>query len=135
MTWQESGDMRLGITLIDEGEWTLITQVRGETGWEPAATAGFRALEQLVPTEAGPDFLAGALPGLRWHTHISPEAGGFWLETVAQVEQHIELNPAMIRYSSRIRGKIREKHNKRCGHSPFTKHVSFGLTRIFTPSC
>jgi hypothetical protein len=96
MTWQESGDMRLGITLIDEGEWTLITQVRGETGWEPAATAGFRALEQLVPTEAGPDFLAGALPGLRWHTHISPEAGGFWLETVAQVEQHIELNPAMI---------------------------------------
>jgi hypothetical protein len=57
---------------------------------------GFRALDQLVPTEAGPNFLAGVLPGLRWRTHITPESGGFWLETVVQVEHRLELNPAMI---------------------------------------
>ena len=96
MTWQESGDVRLSITFIDEREWALTTQVRGETGWEPVATAGFRAVEQFVPTEAGTDFLAGALPDLHWHTHISTEAGGFWLETVMQVDQRIEFDPAMI---------------------------------------
>jgi hypothetical protein len=36
MIWQESGDMRLGITPVHGEKWALITQVRSEHGWEPA---------------------------------------------------------------------------------------------------
>ncbi len=92
MTWQDSGEMRLDSVPVDDKHWALVTQVRSGSGWEPAGTAGFRAVDQLVPSETG----SGALPGLRWRTTISPAAGGFWLETLIQVEHRLELNPAMI---------------------------------------
>ena len=53
MDWQESGDMRLGITRADAEIWALVTQVRGASGWEPAATGGFRPVDSLEPTEVG----------------------------------------------------------------------------------
>lgn len=96
MYWRESGDMRLGIIRAEGDEWVLVTSVRHGSGWEPASTAGFRAVDSLRPTEAGMDSLAGALPGLQWCTQVVPEAGGFWLDTVLRIEQSLDLSPAMI---------------------------------------
>ena len=96
MDWRESGDMRLGIRHAEGQDRALVTSVRHGSGWEPASTAGFRAMDSLKPAEAGTDYLAGALPGLQWRTQIVPEAGGFWLDTVLRVEHRLDLNPAMI---------------------------------------
>ena len=96
MYWHENGHMRLGITQAEGGDWALITQVRHGMNWEPAATAGFCAIDSLRPTEAGSDYLVGEQAGLRWHTGISTYASGFWLDTVVQTERRFDLNPAMI---------------------------------------
>jgi len=96
MDWRESGDMRLGMRHAEGQDRALVTSVRHGSGWEPASTAGFRAVDSLKPAEAGTDYLAGALPGLQWRTQIVPEAGGFWLDTVLRVEHRLDLNPAMI---------------------------------------
>src|SRR5690606_3018811 len=90
MDWRESGDMRLGIRHAEGQDRALVTSVRHGSGWEPASTAGFRAVDSLKPAEAGTDYLAGALPGLQWRTQIVPEAGGFWLDTVLRVEHRLD---------------------------------------------
>jgi len=88
--------MRLGITRDGGATWALVTEVRHGAEWVPAATAGFRPIDSLESSEAGADTLAGAGPEWRWHARIFPEAGGFWLDTLVQVEQPLDLNPAMI---------------------------------------
>ena len=53
-------------------------------------------MDSLIPNQSGSGFLGGSQPGVRWHTDIIREAGGFWLDTVIHVEQRLDLNPAMI---------------------------------------
>lgn len=55
-----------------------------------------RPLEFLPAGEAWPAGLAGSGDGFHWRTEISSQAGGFWLYTTLQVQQHTRFNPSMI---------------------------------------
>ncbi|MBI5666544.1 MAG: hypothetical protein HZC41_00930 [Chloroflexi bacterium] len=72
------------------------TELRRAGGWQPVSPTLSRPLDTLPPAAILPDGLAGSAPGLRWRTTITPQAGGFWLETVLEAEREVTFSPAMI---------------------------------------
>lgn len=53
-------------------------------------------LGELAATSAGPDYLEGTEDGFHWRTLITPQHGGFLLETALTATTAITLEPSMI---------------------------------------
>lgn len=81
---------------------SFTTEVHDGQRWRPATQIGSRPIDSLIPTENGPNLIAGSGDGYNWHTTISPRAEGFWLETHLTVEKPIEINPSMILWLSAL---------------------------------